>query len=100
MDQPTLFPEKKTKRYTFHGSTFVEERDQKRLTGHIAKIEELMQDEQWRTAAEIAGRLGLRNISSVEANIRNLRKPDNGGYNIERRNRDGIVGFSEYRLVK
>jgi len=93
----------------FHGSTYVEKRDYTRLSGALRAVYDLMQDGAWRTASEVAGALKHANIPSIESQIRNLRKPENGGNDpiqnpdghfVERRNRNDTLGLSEYRLLK
>lgn len=61
-----------------------------------------MLDGIWRTPDEIGTALEMKNIPSVSAQIRNIKKikGENGlsVYMVERRNRSGIVGLSEYRV--
>jgi hypothetical protein len=62
--------------------------------------EETLLANTWSTPGEIADALGLVNVASVSANLRNLRKPENGSYNVVERLRrfdNGVIG--EYRLM-
>ena len=83
----------------FNGHSYNAAKDYSRLAGQLRTIFEIMKDGVWRTTKEIADILGSPNLSSVEANLRNLRKPENGGHQILRKNRKGIRGWSEYRLM-
>ena len=80
----------------FSGSDYVKTRDNKRLSNALAEIVEYMRDGRWHTAQDVAWKIGNQNVPSVEAQIRNVRKL---GYPVERRNRNDVVGCSEYRLI-
>lgn len=92
----------------FSGATFVREVDEKRLTDQLKEVYRVMRDGQWRTVDELAGATQFLNSRSLEAQLRNLRKPQFGGHDprlnpdghmVLRRNRNGKRGFSEYRLM-
>lgn len=92
----------------FSGTTYTREVDEKRLTDQLRLVYRLMRDGQWRSVEEVAGLTELRNTRSVEAQLRNLRKPYFGGYHtlqnpeghfVLRRNRNGQRGFSEYKIM-
>lgn len=77
----------------FSGATYKHSKDYQRLSGQLMKIFNLMIDGVPRTPDEVANELGLNNIPSVSAQLRNLRKRN---LNIQRQDRDGIRGVSEY----
>lgn len=92
----------------FSGATYVQEFDLARLTEQLKLVYGMMRDGEWRTVDELAQIAGLPNTRSVEAQLRNLRKPQFGGWEgrlnptghfVLRKNRDGIRGLSEYRLL-
>ena len=70
--------------------------DHNRLTGQLADIYSLMADHHWRTVDQIVDRTG-HPANSVQAQLRNLRKPRFGGYNVEKR-RVTETGLYEYRV--
>lgn len=83
--------------FDFHSSSPLSEFDKHRLSNMLFDIHMLFKKNGWLTVEEISDQLHLKNQSSISAQIRNLRKhPFN--LKIERRNRNGIAGFSEYRL--
>lgn len=83
----------------FSGAEYEAEHDHKRLAGQLGRIFELMEDGQWRTLAEIAIET-VSPESSVSAQLRNLRKPENGAHTIERRVKgDRSQGLFEYKLI-
>lgn len=82
----------------FSGADYVPERDKKRLTGQLEAIYKLMKDGVWRSVDEIHEQTGKRfPHNSIQGNLRNLRKPSFGSYNVERRRR-GDTNLSEYRV--
>ncbi|OPX65702.1 MAG: hypothetical protein A4E30_00283 [Methanomassiliicoccales archaeon PtaB.Bin215] len=82
----------------FDGAFFNEELDRARLTTQIEKVRKALADGRWHTVAAIAELIDAPE-PSVSAQIRNLRKQENGGYIIETR-RDGDTGLFVYRLVR
>jgi len=92
----------------FSGATYVREVDEGRLTEQLRVVYRIMRDGQWRTVEELAAATGFKNSRSLEAQLRNLRKPQFGGYHKDqnpdghmvcRRFRNGIRGLSEYRIM-
>ena len=87
----------------FDGKTYDAAKDKKRLTGQLAYVEFVMADRHWRTFDEIRtlirGHSGkLPSEASISARLRDLRKPQFGGYLVERRRR--APGLHEYRVIK
>lgn len=90
MTQLSLLP-------VFDGATFTPELDADRLTTQLSRVKALMLDGHWHSLAEIARRVG-GSEAGVSARLRDLRKPRNGGYTVEReRVQDGLF---EYRIAK
>jgi len=92
----------------FSGATYVRELDHGRLTEQLRVVYSVMRDGAWRTVEELAHATKFLNSRSLEAQIRNLRKPEFGGFHsrlnpdghfVLRRNRGEIRGLSEYRLL-
>lgn len=81
----------------FSGATYTPERDRERLVNQLFLIRDYMLGRGWRTCEEVAEALGLKNVNSVSAQFRNLRKI---GLIVERRWRNGVVGWSEYRVTE
>ncbi len=90
--QSTLFPVEP--QYTFAGHTYVAKRDKPRLTRQILAVFDVLKKGGWYTVSEIASITGHPE-TSISAQLRNLRKEDNGGYEVPRRNRNGTQ-LSEY----
>jgi hypothetical protein len=67
----------------FDGADYVPERDNARLTGQLLRIWNVMNDGRWRTLKEISALTGDPE-ASVSAQLRHLRKPRFGSYEIER----------------
>lgn len=82
-------------RNDFSGDDYVPARDRKRLTGQLLRVYNAVSDGRWRTLALISSLCGDP-AASVSAQLRNLRKPQFGSHNIERRHVKG--GLYEYRL--
>jgi hypothetical protein len=80
------------------GAFYDPELDQARLTTQLEKVRRVLEDGRWHTVAAIAEAIHAPQ-PSVSAQIRNLRKPENGGYIIETK-RDGDTGLFLYRLVR
>ncbi len=85
----------------FHGVEFDSRRDSRRLVTQQDRIRNLLLRQTkhgvWMTVNELATALGFKNHESVGRQIRYLRKPENGGYRVERRTREGS-GLAEFQL--
>lgn len=80
----------------FDGATYEPRLDLIRLNTQLGRVKHLMIDGRWRTLRSIAAQTG-GSEASVSARLRDLRKPRNGGYNVERRRvADGLF---EYRIA-
>ncbi|MEL6396610.1 MAG: hypothetical protein AAFQ71_11500 [Planctomycetota bacterium] len=83
----------------FDGRTFEAEFDADRLRGQLKAVFELMRDGCWRTLGEIKDQIGKGGEASISARLRDLRKDDFGGWDVERRRRgEPSDGLFEYRL--
>lgn len=80
------------------GPTYVPSLDRDRITGQMRDVLDLMQDGCWRTLRDISHTTGAPE-SSASAQLRHLRKPQFGGYVIEKRRCGDILGLWEYRLL-
>lgn len=78
------------------GPAFCEVLDGDRLRGQIAMIYRLMKDGQWRTLDEIALETGAPQ-ASISSDLRHLRKPKFGAYQVEKRRRTKAT--FEYRVL-
>lgn len=67
----------------FDGADYVPERDDVRLTGQLLRIWNVMNDGRWRTLKEISALTGDPE-ASISAQLRHLRKPRFGSYEIKR----------------
>lgn len=84
----------------FSGPAYDPAFDKERLTKQIGNIFHLMIDGQWRTLGEIESLTGYGQ-ASISAQLRHLRKPSFGFYNVERRRRgDRKNGLYEYRVTR
>ena len=83
----------KTRR--FDGETFEKNLDGTRLTTQLERVEIIMFSVGWITLAELAQRTG-GSQAGVSARLRDLRKPEFGGYTVVRRRAGG--GLFEYRI--
>lgn len=84
----------------FSGSDYDPAVDKMRLAKQIGTIFHLMIDGKWRTLDEIELETGFKQ-ASISAQLRNLRKPDFGFYNVERRRvSDRTRGLFEYRVQR
>lgn len=83
----------------FNGSDYIPALDQKRLTGQIEKIYNLMRDGRWRTLSEIEKIINAPQ-ASISAQLRHLRKERFGNHIVNKRRR-GIreLGLFEYQLT-
>lgn len=89
MNQIDLIP-------TFDGATFEPSRDGERLTSQLIRVKELMLDGQWRSLPQIAAVVG-GSEAGVSARLRDLRKPRNGAYTVNRRH--VAEGLHEYQVI-
>lgn len=80
----------------FDGSDYVPERDNARLTGQLLRVWECMNDGEWRTLSRISTITGDPE-ASISAQLRHLRKPRFGGFEVEKRYINN--GLYEYRLL-
>lgn len=71
---------------TFEGSDFDQELDGERLTTQISIIFDFMKNQEFRTLREISLNTGAPE-ASASAQLRNLKKPKNGGHTINKRRR-------------
>ena len=79
----------------FNGDDYQPDRDKERLRGQILRVYPVLKDGRWRTLRAIADTTGDPE-ASVSAQLRHLRKPRFGGYEIQKRYvRNGLY---EYRL--
>lgn len=82
----------------FDGPDYIEKYDQKRLTGQMLRIFNLMKDGTFRTLSEIEQITGDPQ-ASISAQIRHLKKPRFGGHEVNKRRRgDPSNGLFEYQL--
>lgn len=82
----------------FSGADYEPSRDKKRLTGQLEAIWNLMRDGVWRSVDEVHEQTGKRfPHNSIQAQLRNLRKPSFGSHDVRRRRREG-TNLTEYRL--
>lgn len=80
-----------------HGPAFDPHIDGPRLQRQQETIRAFMGDGRWRTLAEISEQTGFPE-ASISAQLRHLRKPQFGAYQVEKRRRDG-AGLWEYRVL-
>ena len=84
---------------TFNGSDYVPILDDKRLTGQLKRIYDLMKDGKWRTLQEIRG-ITNDPEASISAQLRHLRKERFGRHTvIKRRKGELSKGLFEYKLI-
>jgi len=67
----------------FNGADYQPERDDVRLTGQLLRIWNVVNDWQWHTLKNISDLTGDPE-ASISAQLRHLRKPRFGGYEVER----------------
>lgn len=80
----------------FDGPCYDPALDHARLSQQLGRVFSLMRDAQWRTLDEIA-RATADPHASISAQLRHLRKPRFGAYQVDKRRRGG-GGTWEYRL--
>lgn len=83
----------------FDGSDYQPKVDDVRLRGQIKRIYDVMKDGKWRTLAEIEALTGDP-PASISAQLRHLRKPRFGGFDVNKRAR-GLRdnGLFEYQVL-
>lgn len=83
----------------FDGSTYDPTLDRQRLTTLLGRVQRLMSDNRWRTLSEVQTACGGTE-ASCSARLRDLRKDEYGGFEVERR-RVGrpVEGRFEYRVL-
>ena len=79
----------------FTGSDYDGTQDRERLTNSLMQVIAFMRDGNWHTVEEIAWEVKNPNHPSISAQIRNARKL---GHMIKRRWKNGVRGYSEYRM--
>lgn len=83
----------------FDGPAFEPKHDQRRLTGQILRVFDLMRDSRWRTLSEIE-RVTGDPAASVSAQLRHLRKERFGSHVVDKRARGNRAsGLWEYRVI-
>jgi hypothetical protein len=82
--------------FRFDGSDYIPSRDDARLSGQLLRVWECMKDEQWRTLREISNITGDPE-ASISAQLRHLRKPRFGGYDVEKEYISN--GLYKYKLL-
>lgn len=80
----------------FDGATYDHDQDGVRLSRQFERVRDLMLDGKWRTLREISVLLGFPE-ASVSARLRDLRKPEFGGFHVEHERISG--GLWRYRLI-
>jgi hypothetical protein len=83
---------------TTYGPAYVEKIDGQRIRQQLIAIREYMLDGQWRSLHEISTKLSYPE-ASISAQLRHLRKPQFGGYTVEKRRRTEGAGTWEYRVA-
>jgi len=84
----------------FNGADYNPAYDDERLTKQIGRVYACMIDGRWRTLGEIAQITGDPE-ASISAQLRHLRKGENGGYIVNRRHRgERSSGLYEYQLIE
>lgn len=89
----------------FSGSDYVAERDHEALANQIDRVRVTMGDQKWRSVASLQRRIQERYgitdpENSLQAQLRNLRKPEHGGFEVlrDRRTPNGERGYYVYKL--
>ncbi len=81
----------------FDGPEYVHGRDNDRLSTQLARVRGFMRGGEWQTLAEIADAIDDP-ITSISAQLRHLRKPRFGKWQVDRRQRGKSGALYEYRL--
>ena len=82
---------------TFHGDVYEETRDKSRLSKQLMRVRDAMLDGEWRTFSQISDITGDPE-PSISAQLRHLRKPEFGGYDVDKRKLPS--GLWEYRVTE
>lgn len=83
----------------FDGHTYEKEHDQKRLTGQLLAIVDIMKNGEWFTVQELAYITGFPE-ASISAQLRNLRKGKFGNHQTPKRHRGKRKsGLYEFQLI-
>jgi len=82
------------KLYDFDGETYDKNRDQVRLSRQIDKVQQFLEGNDYVTLDEISAATGIKNISSISARIRDLRKDRHGNRVVDRKYiSDGLYSY-------
>ena len=81
----------------FGGQTYEPAQDRARLEGQLERVRTLMLDGQWRTLEQIQQEAGPGSLQGISARLRDLRKPQFGGHNVQRQRVEG--GLFQYRIA-
>lgn len=85
--------------HLFDGKTYNARHDQARLSELQQSVYDVMEDGRWRTIWELQEDIGWGSETGVSAKLRDLRKPQFGGHEVDRRRSgDPKRGVWEYRL--
>lgn len=99
MTQSDLFTYVSNRKLRFNGSEYSPSKDDKRLTGQILRIFDVMKDGVFRTLGEIES-LTCDPQSSISAQLRHLRKDRFGAHTVNKRSRGAREnGLWEYQLI-
>jgi hypothetical protein len=82
----------------FNGPEYKPELDQRRLSGQVERIFNLMKDGKWRSLHEIES-ITNDPAASISAQLRHLRKKRFGSHTVNRRRRKKDGGLFEYQLI-
>ena len=82
------------KLYDFDGETYDKNRDQVRLSRQIDKVQQFLEGNDYVTLDEISAATDIKNISSISARIRDLRKDRHGNRVVDRKYiSDGLYSY-------
>ncbi len=82
----------------FNGATYSASHDEARLSTQLSRIHICMSDNKWRTLTEISQITGAPECS-VSRQLRYLKKPEHGGYLLNKRARgERSRGLFEYQI--
>jgi hypothetical protein len=95
MPEPQTIPGATTPFY-FNGSDYIPSRDDRRLTGQLLRVFNVMRNGDWLTLDKIRHLIGDPQ-ASISAQLRHLRKPRFGSHIVDKRYVGG--GLFEYRLM-
>lgn len=79
----------------YGGVTFDPARDEERLNEQTVRVYRAMLDEQWHSLYELETATGDP-LQSISARLRDLRKAEFGGFDVQRRRRSGSDSVWEY----